>query len=304
MDGDRRSVWFLRDPARSILLLKDPRAQTRIASWQWPDPLMRLVRGARPTRIELVRLDPPRWFAESGFLLTAEAGPPDRVARERHLLFVRSDLAPQQLVVSGMTTEQALVTVRVGTRAHDPRQVDKHFTFAISVPPESASAAYVPVRVDASVPLLLTGVTLDPGSEDPRLLQSGFYGPERDDLDQKFRWMGPRAEVAVSGSGVPLRVTVRGRVPDRYRQPLTLRMDVPGGPTRTYLLADGDFQLAVELPAVAAGSTVTLTFSSSHAFVPDDVEHNGDRRSLAVRIYDLRVEPIDPREVGAPSGGT
>jgi len=298
--GERRSIWFLRDPGRTILRLKDPQAQTRIASWQWPDPLMRLIRGARPTRIELVRLDPPRWFAESGFLLTGEAGPADRVANEQHLLFVRSDLTPHVLVVSGTSAQKAVVTVVVGEQRQSRWLVDNHFSVRVTLPPDSAEEPYVPVRLVATGPLLLTNVTVGADAGDLVLLATGFYALERDEVGREFRWMGPRAEVALSGSGSPLRVTVAGLVPSHhFSHPLMLRVELPGWEGREYQLLGPDFHVNIDVPPSESGSTTTMTLWTSESFVPDEVERNGDRRTLALRIYELRAGPVKPDEVEA-----
>lgn len=50
----------------------------------------------------------------------------------------------------------------------------------------------------------------------------------------------------------------------------------------------------------------TLRLKTSHHFVPDRLERNGDQRQLAVRVYELTVEPIerDTAEVTPTSSGT
>lgn len=298
--GEHRPIWFLRDSGRTILRLKDPQAQTRIAMWQWPDPLMRLIRGARPTRIELVRLDPPRWFAESGFLLTAEAGPAERVSREQHLLFMRSDLTSHDLVVSGTSPRKAVVTVVVGKHAQSRWFVNDHFSVRASLPPDPSAEPYVPVRLDATEPLLLTNVSLN--SDAGELLPAtGFHAPERDEVGREFRWMGPKAEVTLPGSGSPVRVTMEGQVPvHHFSQPMTLRVEVPGAQAHTYQLTERDFQVKFDLPAIDRGTITTITLETSQSFVPDELERNGDRRTLAVRVYDLRAAPVKSGVAHAP----
>jgi hypothetical protein len=293
--GDRRPIWFLRDPARAVLRLKDPQAQTRIASWQWPLPLMRLIRGARPTRIELVRLDPPRWFAESGFALTSDAGPAERVSTEAHLMFVRSDLTSHDLIVSGTSPRKTVVTVTVG--GHVPRRwrLEHDFSVRVALPSYTGAEAYVPVRLDAEEPLLLTNVSLNAHTGDLALPASGFHAPERDEFGQEFQWMGPQAEIVVSGSGFPMRLTVTGMAPlQHFIRPMTLHVEVPGAPRRSYHLTERDFQAEIDLPPIEPGATTALTLWTSESFVPDAVEHNGDRRSLALRIYDLRAADVKP----------
>lgn len=293
--GGREPVWFVRDPARIMLRrLADPSAQTRVASWKWPDPVARLLKGARPTKAELVRMDPPRWFAESGFFLTPEAGAADRVAREQHLLFVRSDASSADVVVSGTALSAAAVKVVVGEEVQSAWQVDNYFSLQVVVP-SGPSDVYVPVRFEASAPLLLTDVSLAAdGAERLRPL-AGFYAPEQDELDQAFRWMGPRGEAVVSRSGAPLRVTLRASVPvEHFRMPFTLHVKVDGAPGRDYEVDAGDFVVELDLPPSEPRSSTAVTFSTSQSFVPDETERNGDRRALAIRVYDLQTERRSP----------
>jgi hypothetical protein len=72
---------------------------------------------------------------------------------------------------------------------------------------------------------------------------------------------------------------------------------------RRFRLTEIDFVLTIDLAAIAPGATTRLTFTSSHSLVPDEVLRNGDRRLLAVRIYELRAEPIDRRKADTSSGG-
>ena len=50
----------------------------------------------------------------------------------------------------------------------------------------------------------------------------------------------------------------------------------------------------MDLPAAAPSSTTVVSFETSSSFVPDRVEHNGDRRVLAFRAYELHAERLDP----------
>jgi Dolichyl-phosphate-mannose-protein mannosyltransferase len=287
--GNQRRVLYLRDPARSVLRLADPETQKRLAGWSWPELLRIPLKGMRPSDVELVQLDPPRWFAESGFMLTPEAGPPDRVSADRHLLFVRRDSSPDRLLVSGVASQPAVVTVFVDDT---PRNwaVSGSFAVQVNVPARAAPTPYVPVRLEAKVPLLLTDVSVLRPEEDVVRPISGFYMPERDEENREFRWMGPTADVLVSRSGGPVRLTLQGSIPaEHVTLPLALQVRHDGVLVGNYTVRDSDFSIGVDL-APTDCRTSLLTLSTSQSFVPDKLERNRDTRRLALRIYALELD--------------
>ncbi len=290
VDGEAGPVWFLRDPARSLLHQMDPEALTRVAAWRWPDSVSRLIRGARPTRVELVRLDPPRWFARSGFFLTTDWGPADEVSRQPHLLYVRPDGQRTELSISGRASRPTDVTMMVVGEPRRRWRVSNDFSVRVAVPPASGTSLYVPVRLEATAPLLLTAVSVDPDGGEVWLPTAGFHASEVDELGRTFRWISPSADITVSGSGTPMRLTLRGQLPiDYYHLPVTVRASAPGWQGQTYQVTDRDFRLAIDLPPAEAGSQTLVTLSTSQSFVPDAIERNGDMRLLSMRVYEIRA---------------
>lgn len=260
------------------------------------------MKGARPIEVEIVRLDPPRWFAERGFFLTPEAGSPDRVAREGHLLFVRPDPTLREVVVSGTAPLAAVVTIVVDGDAQPPQRVDREFSLRVPAPSARGTGAYVPIRFDATVPLMLTDVALVAVDRDLIQPIEGFHAIEEDEFGRRFQWMAPRARGTVLRSGGPLRIALRGRLPVQYyRLPVTLRVEVDGMIAREQPLDEPDFQLHLDLPAATPGAEASIAFSVSDSFVPDRVERNGDRRSLAIRVYDLHADLVSSAD-GARRG--
>jgi hypothetical protein len=81
------------------------------------------------------------------------------------------------------------------------------------------------------------------------------------------------------------RIVVEGRVPDRHVA-LPAQITLEAGDTRTSVTSGGAFRLELELPA---GLGRELILRSDRDFVPDDVQRNGDRRRLAVRIYRYEI---------------
>jgi Dolichyl-phosphate-mannose-protein mannosyltransferase len=293
--GNRRPVWYLTDTVRSVLSLADPKSQTRANVWEWPETLRIIQKGVRPAHVELIRLDPPRWFVESGFLLTPDAGPPDRVAKENHLLFVSKDIESDRVLVSGATTTPTVVSVFAGHNVRQDWAVSEHFSVQTIVPTDSRTS-YTPVRFEANVPLLLTDVSVVGAREDVVRPTSGFYKPERDEENKEYRWIAPSAEVLVSRSGVPVWVTLRGYVHiEHVKLPVTVEAQVDGRWAGRYELRDASFTITIYLAATNSRASL-VTLSTSQSFVPDKVEGNGDTRALALQIYSLEVDSRRPTD--------
>lgn len=292
--GEQRPIWFLRDPQRSTLRLVDPAAQTHIAAWRVADPVARLIQGARPTEIELVRLDPPRWFVENGvYVPPAE---PARAADAPHVIFVRPDRHAQDVELAGIADREVAVDVAVGDGPRQPRAVQQAFSIRASVPSRRPlDPPYIPIRIFAGAPVRFTELSLTSEGRERLQMVRGFYQIEREGQSGTYRWMAPRAEAVVVRSGAPVRLRLRGRVPvDRLEFPLTIQVNADGTTLTTHEVQGEDVVVEVELGEAEAGSTTALTFIASQSFVPHSVEHNGDTRELALRVYDLAVERLTP----------
>jgi hypothetical protein len=292
--GNRRPIWYLTDTVRSVLSLADSKSQTRADVWEWPETLGTLQKGVRPAHVELIRLDPPRWFAESGFHLTPDAGPPDRVATEKHLLFVGRHVESDRLLVSGSTTEPTVVSVVVGHNARQDWAVSENFSVQTIVPTGSTAASYTSVRFESAAPLLLNEVSVVGIRDDVVRPTNGFYMSERDEENKEFRWIAPSAEVLVSRSGVPVWLTFRGYVHiEHVRLPLTVEARHDGRLAGRYELKDSAFTITIHLAATDNRASL-VTLSTSQSFVPAEVERNGDNRRLALQVYALEVDSQPP----------
>jgi hypothetical protein len=86
----------------------------------------------------------------------------------------------------------------------------------------------------------------------------------------------------------------------RLRIAGTAPLEYVGAGGRLQLFVDGQklverasnekaFSLELELPPGAPFREVLL--KSDRSFVPDRVQRNGDRRRLALRVYDFRIAP-------------
>jgi len=294
-NGGRQPILFLRDASRTSLRLVGARSQTPLEQWNWPASVAQFIGGDRPGHIELVRIDPPRWFAESGFLLTFEAGPIARVAREPHRMFVWPDDTLEALTVAGSVVGAggAEVRVRVGDREVDRWQLSGAFTARAklaALPP----GAYVPVILETSTPVLFTDVLVERSNLTAVQPVTGFFLPERDERAAMFRWMAPEATAVVVVKNERARLRLRGLVPvEHYREPVTVSLSLDDHPLVTRVVHSKEFVIERELPAAVAGGPRTLRLKASHHFVPDPLERNGDARRLALRVYELTVEPLE-----------
>lgn len=291
--GGQAPILFFRNPSRTTLLMVDGTVQRPIGRWAWPESVVPLMRGERPNEVELVQIDPPRWFAESGFLLTLEAGRRDVVVREPHLLWVRASRQVRVLAISGRVAGEgaARVSVDIGGKRKDWEEVEGAFTINTFLEPAAAAAGtgYVRVAVSANQPLALTGVTLRDADESLIRLEDGFHFAERDASRRLFRWMAPEASAIIYVPGDRAVLRLHGSVPPYLRQkPFTLTLTWEGKRLAVLPLDEDDFLFELPLPR-PAGAWGRLRLSASQWFVPDEIETNGDRRVLSLCFYEVSV---------------
>jgi hypothetical protein len=293
--GGEEPILFLKDRQRTMTFFFASDGVQLLQRWQWPAAVRPLMMGERPGEIDLVRLDPPSWFSESGFMLSAEAGTPDVVARQPHALYIHRSSAQHLLSVTGSVVSQATVDVdvRVGGRVQERVTVAGTFKVQTRLRTDESPGPYLPVVLNAGAPLLLTGVAVEPIDRAALHLRHGFFLPERDEQRIAYRWMGRRARAEVflpNGRG---RVRLRGRVPvEHFEQPVILRTTWNGRPLAAIRIDDTDLDVELELKGSANKAWNTLDLESSHTFVPSRVEGTDDHRELAVRIYALDLEEL------------
>jgi hypothetical protein len=293
--GGRKPVLFLKNPARMSLLLLSSDTQTLVQRWNWPDSVLPFLKGERPLRAELWRIEPPRWFSDGGLLTSPEAGAPDRVARQPHRFFLRPSDRRRVLIASGRLPERdsADVALQVGGRVLNRFRVRRDFTLTATVEPNSQAGAYVPVAFETSAPALLTDLWVAPEGQPSIRPANGFYTPERDAGLALFRWIAPRAEAAVYLPVERGHLRIRGQIPVKYYElPVTLSLEWGGRPLGSVSISTPSFEFDRTLPRLDTGEAWgTLVLKSSHSFVPEERQHNGDVRQLAIRIDELTLTP-------------
>ena len=294
LDGGAAPVWFLRDPTRKSLAAIDPDAQTTVAAWKWPDQLRRLLSGSRPTHVELVRIDRPRWFVDTGYLASGEAGPFDRVGHEPHVIHVRGDLATL-LLVSVRSRGQGPVGVSLQGELLGDWNISGTSSLPLHIAPGAEHGEYVPLRLDAEHGLELLDVTVASPKSDLLAPVKGLFEVEPDEFGEPYRWMARDSSLAVVRTGGPARLTLGGRVPIQYYEgapPRELRVSIDDGPPMVRAIEADDrhrFIFTFDLPDAAPGDLTQVDVHVSNSFSPDDQLGNGDTRPLSLMMYDVSV---------------
>jgi hypothetical protein len=302
-NGGRRNLLFLVEPGRTDLELLDSGAPRPLGEWSYPAVVEPFLPGARPRRAELFRLKPPLWFAESGWHLSAEAGPLAELARQaERRAYLRPLAEPSFLMVSGEPVAPASayrLELRLGSRVlADLSCADPLLRgFALAPEPGPVAAGYQPLLAltrfgDAprGAPFLLKGLAYGPATSAGVVHGRGWFIPEPDERGRTFRWTSRAARSLVHVPQDGVRVRVEGLVPLEYvgaGARVALRVD---GQERASLRAD-QRRFRLEAWVVAGPSAFReLTLTAERSFVPDRIQLNGDRRRLALRVYRFRLE--------------
>lgn len=299
--GGRKPVLFLNDPVRLTLRRRmSSDTLTSLGLWTWPEPVRPFMKGDRPSNVELMRLDPPRWFSGGGLFLTPEAGAPAEVAKRQHRAYIRPNPRRRIVMASGSRLDgrSAPLMLRIGEAAAPSHLLDDGQGFVLhAVIDPVVDRGYRQLSFESPGPALFTDLVVEQDDRPTILPTRGFYMPERDDKMRQFRWIAPRAEALVhTPPGNRVRLALQGQIPSRiYALPVTVVLEWDGAPLASVLVRTPEFHLEVPLPEPANAQRLgTLTLRSSHQFVPDEHLMNGDKRTLAIQVYELNVTAFRP----------
>jgi hypothetical protein len=298
--GGRKDVLFVAQPGRTDLESIDARSRHALGDWRWPFE-GRFLGGSRPIAAELLRISPPGFFAGAGFLLNLEAG---RVAELHRFVERRAWLRalgePTFLILAGEPTGPAAQHRMQLSLAGEPlfeHACGDALLKGLLLPPRPGADDYVELLarsrrggVPEGVPFALRGLDYARRSETGFAHGAGWFYPESDEHKRPFRWATQQARSLVHVPGRGARLRIAGTAPLEY----------VGAGGRLQLFVDGQklverasnekaFSLELELPPGAPFREVLL--KSDRSFVPDRVQRNGDRRRLALRVYDFRIAP-------------
>lgn len=295
-EGGRKPLLFFRQPRRTTLLLFGHERQEIVGRWVWPASVRPFMQGERPARVELLRLEAPRWFAETGFLVSDEAGSLDTVAKETPQLRVRASPARRALILSGSLrgARTANVALNVDGRRQSMWTVGQEFDLRTVLEPLTETDRYLPISLETSAPAVFTDVWLEPADRAFIRPSHGFYTAEWDEDAELFRWTAPQAIAAAYLPAPKGRVTIDGWMPaSYYRLPVHVSLSWNGRPVASVAVTTPRFHIVQEVTGSPEQPWGELGIAVLQSFVPHARQRNGDRRELSLRIYRLAIDAVD-----------
>jgi hypothetical protein len=318
-EGGSAPVWFLADSARTDLALIDPSAQTLRGAFRLPFSNRFLMSGARPQGVNWVEVSRPGWMVGRGWALTPETagvawreghGPGDAPVSA----WIRRRPDAAVLMIGGRNLGRVgEPDVRLEVTL-DGRMVDSwtvapdpgYFLRTAHLPAGmlAGAGAYAELTVaahasDGAIRRANAAIEqFDIQSVDRPVygFDTGWYHLEWDAAAKKhWRWTGPWARLRVYHANRDLTLRLVGDSPLKYLNgapSVTLRA---GDRVLGRLVPSDEFVWSVPVPADAlASSQGELTLETDATFVPDERLHNGDRRPLGLRMFEVSLS-VTPR---------
>lgn len=302
--GGRAPVWFLARPVRTDLALVDPRHVNLVRRYEWAFDTATFLGGARPSNVDWYTIERPQWFLDKGWALTPEAagvsaahGDGPSTSGSVAYLARRSDettlmVGGRQL---GASRSTAQIHVKIdGRPILDWVQAPGFFLKMHTLPAgtlrgdgDYARLTITSSSVDGEAPISLEQFDMASSSDLVWGYGDGWLEPEFDKATKRlWRWSTGESKLRLRPTSRPITVRVIG---DSPTQPTGL------APTLTIkageLILDRfrpsgnferEFTVADEILRAAGG---TLTMASDATFRPDETQRNGDKRTLAVRVF-------------------
>jgi hypothetical protein len=314
--GNTGVVWFLADPRRTDLALVDPQSRLDVTPVRWPPSSRPVFGGMRPSAVDWVRLQAPRWFAEEGWALTPEtAGMARLMGRGPHLgpitARVRRDGPPVRVLIGGRNLAAAGGPSARFTMALDGRVVDTWaaapgFFLRTTMLPAGALAGEGPLATLTVQSTAVAGeamVATAIEQFDVQLAETlmwgfaaGWHEAEYTPAMGLWHWTSERAALRVYGASSDLRVTLGFETPRRYfDEPITLRASAGGAQIASSTVGASEswsFEVPHEELRSADG---VITIDTSQTFVPAERGGGPDRRRLGLRVRTIRVESVGLR---------
>lgn len=305
-EGGRDLVWFVADPLRTDLALID-RGRRPNNSYRWPLSHPILLGGVRPDGMDWYALPPPDWYLGEGWALTPETA---GVAREddkgpgrapivgwirRRPEAVVLMIGGRNLAVGGPVTH---ATVAIDGRTIDELSVAPGFFLKTVELPAGGligSGDYATVTIGADSDRFAIE-QFDAQSADRVVAgyDEGWHEPEyKPSTGLLWRWMSERAVVRVRTAGRDVLLTLSGEPPSVYfSRPSRVRVSAGGRVLHDAQFSDS-LTLQVRIPAdlLPAGDN-PVTIEADQMYVPAQRSwRSRDLRHLALRVYQLRVDP-------------
>ena len=316
-NGGAEPIWFFADARRTDLALIDPHSRSDVVRYRWTVEQRGELSGTRPLGVDWYRLGVPGWFAGQGWSLTPEIGGltqatsmgPDHRPIEA---WVRRRPGPFHAVVGarhlgGAADADAEMTLAVDghpiarwpvTRA--ARNALRFVDLPDGIPGAGSFAALTitsrSVDPKRSAPVAVRQFDVQPSAQLVAGFAEGWHEAEYSiETGQTWRWTSERSVLRMNGPAQPVTLEVAGESPLRYfdRSP-TVKITA-GDVTLAQFQPDTDFEWRVAVPAEAMlNSGGAIAIEIDRVYLPGTVEGTADDRHLGLRIFDLRINGVDP----------
>jgi hypothetical protein len=313
--GGSGPIWFLADPRRTDLALVDPASRHLVRFFGWSFPSERVMSGVRPDTVELLRIDPPGWFALQGWALTPETA---GMARFDHAepgtrpisAWVRHRSEPVTLMIGGRNLQTSGPSAEISV-TFDGRTVRR---WTVEAGPRSSlvfvdlaagalegAGTYGRLDIAASSVGAGTGPAnvaikqfdLQPLDRPVAGFDAGWHEAEFSlSQGRSWRWTSEAARLRVRHGGHDLVLHLAGEDPLRNFDGAPIVVVRAGTEVLHRFEPASSFSIDVIVPRAALDSSEgLLTIETSRIFVPDERTGNGDDRHLGLRMFDVRVRP-------------
>jgi len=316
-NGGTDPIWFFADARRTDLALIDPHSRRDVVRYRWSVEGRGELSGTRPLGVDWYRLGVPGWFAGQGWSLTPEIGGltestsmgPDHRPIEA---WVRRRTGPFHVVVGArnlgdVDDADAEMTLEVDGHAIDRWPVTRAARNALrfvdlpaGVPGAGPFAALTiasrSVDPTRHAPVAVRQFDVQPSSVPISAFAEGWHEPEYSvETGRMWRWTSERSVIRMQGPAQPVTLEINGESPLRYfDRPPAVKITA-GDVTLASFQPDTDFEWRVTVPADAMlKSRGAIAIEIDRVYLPGQVEGTGDDRHLGLRIFDLRVNSVDP----------
>jgi transmembrane protein TMEM260 (protein O-mannosyltransferase) len=316
-NGGADPIWFFADARRTDLALIDPHSRSDVVRYRWTVEQRGELSGTRPLGVDWYRLGVPGWFAGQGWSLTPEIGGltqatsmgPDHRPIEA---WVRRRPGPFHAVVGarhlgGGADADAEMTLAVDghpiarwpvTRA--ARNALQFVDLPDGIPGAGPFATLTitsrSVDPKRSAPVAVRQFDVQPSAQLVTAFAEGWHEAEYSiETGLTWRWTSERSVLRINGPAQPVTLEIAGESPLRYfDRPPTVKITA-GDVTLAQFQPDTDFEWRVAVPAEAMlNSGGAIAIEIDRVYLPGKVEGTADDRHLGLRIFDLRVNGVDP----------
>jgi len=316
-NGGAGPIWFFADARRTDLALIDPHSRSDVVRYRWTVEQRGELSGTRPLGVDWYRLGVPGWFAGQGWSLTPEIGgltqatsmgpdhrpieawvrrrpgPFHAVVGARHLGGVADADAEMTLALDGHPIVRWPVT-RAGRNAL--RFIDLPDGIPGAGPFAALTITSRSVDPKRSAPVAVRQFDVQPSTQLVAAFAEGWHEAEYSiETGLTWRWTSERSVLRMNGPAQPVTLEIRGESPLRYfDRPPTVKITA-GDVTLAQFQPDTDFEWRVAVPAEAMlNSGGAIAIEIDRVYLPGKVEGTADDRHLGLRIFDLRVNGVDP----------